>query len=375
MRPRLVAVLAVALSLGILGCGGGAPPAALGPDGLIRAHGLTLDRAALGEVVHLFIYPDYLDPNLLEEFRSLYGVTVVVDYYDTNEALIAKLSAGGTGLFDVVVPSGYGVSVLRRQDLLEPLDPALVPNRGNLRARFRGLPFDPDEAYSVGYMWGVTGLGLRRDRLPPGTPAIDSLKVLFDPASSVGPFALLDDQRETMGLALKYLGYSLNSRNPSELKAAEQLLAATRARALAWTGSSTARDMLAAGDVVIEQQYSGDVAMARAENPAIEFVFPREGGSVWTDNLAIPRGAPHRLAAHALINYLLDAAVGARLANFTRYATPNQAALAMVDPALRADPGLYPEDATLANFEYVQDVGEATRLYVDAWTRIKATGP
>ncbi len=344
-----------------------------GADALV-AHGRTWSRQALGSRLNFFIYPDYMDPEVIQEFETTYGVKVVIDYYDTNEALLAKLQAGGVGLYDVVVPSGYGITVLRKQDLLEPLDLDKLPNLEHLMPRFLDPPFDPGNRYTVCYMWGTTGLGVRKDRLPPGTPLPDSWAVLFDPAASLGPFSMIDDQRETIGTTLKYLGHPINSVDPAHLRQAEELLIQQRRRALTWASSSTSRDLLSSGDVVVQMNYSGDIALAASENPEVAYVIPKEGASIWTDNLALAKQAPHREAAHAFLNFLLDPGVAARLANFTKYATPNQTALADVDPTLRDDPALYPPPEVQRRLEFVVDVGEATRLYAETWVRVKASG-
>lgn len=371
--PALVVGLLL-LALVALGLGGGRPEAAPPGADAFRAHGLTWSRRELGDRLNLFIYTEYMDPGVLAEFQATYGVRVVQDYYETNEALIAKLQAGGAGLYDVVVPAGYGVEILRGQGLLQPLDHTRLPNLGNLMPRFVDPPYDPGNRYTVSYMWGTTGLGVRRDLLPAGAPVPDSWAVLFDPAHAVGPFSMIDDQREALGAALKYLGFSMNSRDPAELRAAEELLVATRKRSLTWAGSSPSRDLLARGDVVVQQNYGGDVAQVAAEVPDILYILPKEGASIWSDNLAVPRDAPHPAAAHAFLNFLMDPGVAARLANYTSYATPNALALPQVDATLRDDPAFYPPPELMERLEFVQDLGEATRLYTETWTRVKASG-
>jgi len=338
---------------------------------VVDAYGLRLETAELGERLNLFIWSDYMDPELIEEFESAYGVAVALDYYDTNEAMIAKLQAGGTGQYDLVVASDYAVEVLRGENLLEPLDHALVPNLANLAPRFREAPFDPGNRYSATYQWGTSGLGVRADLAEGGEPAA-SWALVFDPAAGVGPFTMLADPRETIGAALIYLGHSANSVDPGELAAAERLLLAQRDRVLTYAPFASARDLLASGDAVVAHNYSGDVLMVADEVPGVRYLIPAEGSVVWTDNLAIPSGAPHARLAHAFVNFVLDGNVGARLSNFTRYASPNDAAMPGMDPELLADPSVYPDSAVMARLEFLHDLGEARAAYDRIWTRLRA---
>jgi spermidine/putrescine transport system substrate-binding protein len=339
---------------------------------VIEAHGVSVHRDSLARSLRLFIWPDYMDPDILAEFRRTYGVRVVIDYYDNNEALIAKLKAGGLGQYDVVVASDYAVEVLRRDDLLEPLDHARIPNIANLDDRFREMPFDPGSRFTVTYQWGTSGLGIRTDRIDGDPAGMDTWRLVFDPAAQPGPFAMLADPRETIGAALIYLGLSANTTDPAELARAETLLLEQRPRVLTYAPFASGRELLASGDVVVAHNYSGDVLMARDAVAGIRYVIPREGAVLWTDNLAVPAGAPSRYTAEVFINYLLDGEIGGRLSNHTRYASPNAAAWPFIDEDLRTDPGVYPDSAVLDRLEVLRDVGEARAIYDRIWTRLRA---
>jgi len=208
--------------------------------------------------------------------------------------------------------------------------------------------------------------------VPAGAEVAESWGLVFDPAQQPGPFTMLNDPRETIGAALLYLGHSANSTDPSELAAAERLLLEQRDRVLTYAPFATARDLLGSGDAAVAHNYSGDVLMVQEEVPEVRYLIPREGAIVWTDNLAVPTGAPHRVLAHAFMNFILDAEVGARLAEFTRYASPNRAALPLLDGALRTDRSIYPDSAVLERLELLRDLGEARALYDRIWTRLRA---
>jgi spermidine/putrescine transport system substrate-binding protein len=349
-------------------CGGEARPA------LIEAYGLSVPSAPLGSELNLFTWSDYIDPELVKEFETTYGVTLNIDYYDTNEAMIAKLGAGGTGQYDVVIASDYAVEVLGGQGLLETIDRTNVPNFVNLDPRFTGLPFDPSNIHSAAYQWGTTGLGVRTDLVEDPSRIVESWALVFDSAQAVGPFTMLADPRETIGAALLYLGHSANSTDSTELAEAEQLLTAQRSRVLTYAPFASGKDLLGSGDAVVSHNYSGDVRMLKDEVPGVTYLIPREGALVWTDNLAIPRDAPHKLLAEVFINFILDGDVGARLSDFTQYGSPNALSLPKIDPELLADRGVYPDSSVLGRLEYLHDVGEARALYDRIWTRLRAGG-
>ncbi len=343
-------------------------------SGTIAAYNLEVDRSKLGKTMNLFIYPDYLDPQLAKKFEEVYGVKVVIDYYDNNEAMLAKLQAGGIGQYDVIVPTDYAVAVMRQQNLLQPLNKANIPNLKNLNPLFASLPFDPDNQYTVCYQWGTMGLGVRSDLLDPANRDLNTWKIVFDPEYSLGPFTMLDAQRETIAAALIYLGYSVNTTADQELQAAQDLLMAQRKRVLAYTGTSTARELLVSGDAVVIHNYNGDILMGQNEAPAIRYLLPREGSIIWTDNLAIPAGAPNQFTGEVFINFLLDAENGAILSNFTHYASPNAASLLYLDEKTRGNPDIYPPDEVIRKLQFIEDIGEKVKLYDRVWTRVKAGG-
>jgi spermidine/putrescine transport system substrate-binding protein len=327
-----------------------------------------------GGRLNLFTWSDYLDPKLASEFEKAAGVKLNIDYYDTNEAMLAKLKAGGLGQYDVVIASDYAVEILRRENLLEQIDTSRIPNFRNIDRRFRNLPFDPRNRFSVPYQWGTTGLGVRTDLMKPIRSDLDTWRLVFDSTYAVGPIAMLSDERETIGAALIYLGFSANSTDSTELSRAEQLLKAQQRRVSTYAPLSTARDLLASGDVVVAHNSSGDIQLGRSDAPGMRYVIPREGAIMWTDNMVIPVKAPNPAAAHKFINFILDGTVGGRLSNFTKYATPNSAALPFVDPALRRDSALYPDSTVMHRLQYLHDVGASRRVYDELWSRLRSGG-
>jgi spermidine/putrescine-binding protein len=326
---------------------------------------MPLPAIAENTVLNVYNWDEYIDEQTIPEFEQQFGVTVHYDFYDSNETLLAKLQAGATG-FDVIFPSDYMVDIMSKLGLLEPLDKSKIPNLVNLDPRFLNQPFDPDNTYSVPYAWGTAGIGYRADKV---TELVDSWGILFDPKYA-GRIVLLDDMRETIGLALKYLGYSYNSEDPNELQQAKALLIKQKPLVKAYA-SSQGENFLVTGDAWFAHNWSGDIYRVMPENPNIKYVIPKEGSSTFIDNCAIPKSAQNKELAHAFINFLLEPKVDARIHNHIRYLTPNKAALEYLDSGLRDTVNLMAPE-TAEKLEYIEDLEKSTRLWDRIWTEIKA---
>lgn len=330
------------------------------------------DPSRLSNSVSFYNWSDYIDPEILTMFEEECGVSVVYDTFSSNEDLLAKMQAGATG-YDLIVPSDYMVTIMLQLGLLKELDHANIPNLVNLGERFRDTPYDPGNRFSVPYQWGATGLGYDADVV---TPAPDSLAAIFDPeqaAQNAGRISLLNDARETIGAALKYLGYSINSTDPAQLEEAKQVLLAIKPYVLTFD-SDTFGDLLVSGETALALGWNGTIYLALSENEGrnLGFAVPKEGMAVFTDNLAIPASAPNPYTAEVLINYLLDAEIGAMITNYTLFPTPNEAAMEFIADEIKNAPNLILTDEQMANVEFIEDVGEATALFERIWTEIKA---
>lgn len=324
----------------------------------------------LARTLYLFNWADYMNPEVLRDFEREFGVRVVEDRFASNEDLIAKLQAGGGG-YDVAVPSDYAVRILIRQGLLARLDHAHLPNLKHIAARFRNPAYDPGNAYSVPYLWGVTGLGYSKKAAAHLAGPPQSWDDVFHPDKLKryrGRVSMLNDMREVIGAALIYRGHSPNSTDPAALAEAKQVLLAQKPF-LAKYDSEAYEDSLAAGETVIAHGWSGEFFQAQRHNPDIGFAVPKEGTFLFVDNLVIPKSARNPYTAEVFINYLLRPEVAAKNAAFLRYPTPNQAALARIDPALEGPHFRVPPGVRLYSIE---DLGAAGRLYEQIWTELKA---
>ncbi|MDY7075287.1 MAG: spermidine/putrescine ABC transporter substrate-binding protein [Chloroflexota bacterium] len=327
----------------------------------------------LAEELHLYNWSEYIEPQVLEDFEAEFGVHVVEDTFANNEELLAKLQAGATG-YDVIVPSDYMVEIMIEEGLLAELNHENLTNIGNIDPKFADPPYDPGMVHCVPYLWGTTGIGYNSDELdePP-----ESWAYLFNPdlaSQYAGQFTMLNDVREAMGAALKYLGYSLNSTNEAELEEARDLLIQQKQWVYAYDAEQY-EDLMSADETVMAHSWSGDIFMAAEEDERLWYAIPIEGGVIWADNLCIPESAPSKHTAEVFINYLMRPEVAAANSNFAWYANPNAKATEFIDEEILEEPAIYPPPEVMEMLEWIEDVGQATPIYERMWTEIKAAGP
>ncbi|MDR1611147.1 MAG: spermidine/putrescine ABC transporter substrate-binding protein [Planctomycetota bacterium] len=318
-------------------------------------------------VLHIYTWSDYFDPDVIAAFEDRYDCRVSIDYFDSNEAMYAKIKAGAGG-YDLITPSSYMSAVMRKQDLLVPMDHSLLPNLVNMDRAFTALTEDPELAYSVPYTRTVSGVGYNRERLG---EVVEKSWGIFARDDLSRRMTMLNDLRETIGAALKHLGYSLNTTNEEELEEAGKLLLGWK-RNLAKFEVDEAKIGLGSGEFHVIHGYNGDVALIMEENEGIGFFVPEEGSSLASDDFVILKGAANPELSHAFINYMLDPEVALRNMEGIFYYMPNPAAVEMLDSGFRDSPAFALPDAVLAKCEVIRDLGADNALYVKIWDMVKA---
>lgn len=335
--------------------------------------------------LNIYSWADYLHPDVIPEFQRRTGIHVVYDTFASNEALLAKMQAGASD-YDIVVPTGYMLLTLVKMNLLSKIDHSRLRNLDNIMDRFRRAAHDPGLLYSVPYTWGTTGIGYN-------ARAIREMFIAQDPYSELayiagnkvpadwdvfwderlaGRITLLEDPRESIGFALKRHGYSYNTTEEKAVKLATADLREQKPLTMCYT-SDQVITLLASGDSWLSLVYSGDAYQAKRDNRDVNYVIPITGTSIWLDSLCIPRTAPHVENAYKWIDFILEPKIGASIANYTRYATPNKLALPMIDEELRQDRNLYPPENVMQVCEEIGDVGRAIFLYDRMWTELKCS--
>lgn len=335
--------------------------------------GCRPEEEGLAKELHVYNWSEYIEPAVYADFEAEFGVHVVEDTFANNEELLAKLQAGAAG-YDIIVPSDYMVDIMIDQGLLAELDHDNLPNLVNLDPKFSDPPYDPGMKHCVPYLWGTTGIGYNTEVFEE-TP--DSWAYLFDPeiaSQYAGKFTMLNDVRETIGAALKYLGYSLNTTDEEQLMQARDLLIQQKQWVYAYDAEQY-EDLLSADETVMAHAWSGDIFMVAEEDERLWYAIPREGGTIWADNLCIPANAPNKETAEVFINFLLRPDIAARNSNYTWYASPNAAAVEFIDPEILEEPAIYPPPDVMERLEWIEDVGEAAPLYERIWTEVKAAAP
>lgn len=374
MKKKLTYLL-VLLALVLAAC---QPAPAAESGGGTEAEGVELsdrcgDGTPLAETIYLYNWVEYIDPEVKDQFQEECGVEVVETNFDSNETLLATVQAGGAD-YDIIVPSDYMVQIMIEEGMLMELDFNVITNISNMDDLNVNQYFDPEQKFTVPYFWGTSGFAVDTNVV---TDYEDSWSMMFDPTSPYcGKISMLDDQRETIGAALMYLGYPLNSTDPAQLEEAKNLLI-EQSKCIKAYDSQTNDDLIISGETVLGHIWTGDAILAGLPDyggrDGIVYVIPQEGCVIWQDNMAIPVSAPNAYTAMVFINYLNYPEVAAQNVEFVGYGTPNEAAKEFIDPEMLADEGIYPPPEVEARLQWLEDVGDALQLYDRIWTEFKAS--
>jgi len=314
-------------------------------------------------VLHVYTWADYIAPEVAEAFETAYGCRIVIDTFDSNEMLFAKLKSGSVG-YDIIVPSSYALPMFEHEGLLQKLDrtqikTALANTDTNFICR---------SEYAIHYTTSITGLSVRK------TPETENLTPSWRMLTNdvfKGRVTLLNDVRETMGLALKTLGYSLNTVNPKEITEAEALLINWR-KHIGKFENEQYKSGLASGEFNLVHGYSGDLWQVQEEHPSCVFIYPKEGYARTFDELCILKTAPNPELAHQFIDFLFRPEQAAKNIQYIGYVMPCSAAYPLLPKELRNNPVFFPPPEIMALGENIEYLGENLRLYTEAWDHVKS---
>ena len=352
--------------------------------GLTTAVAALVAGSASAQELRIYNWSDYIAEDTIEKFEAATGIDVIYDVFDSNEVLEAKMLAGASG-YDLVVPTSDFLQRQLEAGIYQPLDKSKLPNLVNMDADLmaNAATYDADNEHAVIYMWGTTGIGYNvgkvAERLGEDFVA-DSWSMVFDPANAEKladcGISMLDAPTEIIPAALNYLGLDPNSEDKAEIEQAQAVLAAVRPHIRYFHSSQYIND-LANGDTCVAVGWSGDVFQARdradeAENGVeIAYSIPSEGALQWFDMFAIPVDAPNPDAAHAFINFVMDAQITADITNYVWYASANTAALPLIDEEITSDPGIFPTEAAKANlYGATVKTPRGDRVITRAWTSV-----
>ncbi len=343
VKKLMCLALVLALSLSFFACGGGSKT-----------------------TLNVLNWGDYIDPALLQQFEKETGISVKYTTMTSNEEMLVKLSSPDC-IYDLCFPSDYVIEKLIADDLLYAIDKSNIPNMSNIDSRFLDLSFDPDNTYSIPYMWGTVGILYNTTMV---SSPIDSWTSLWDEQYS-GEILMYDSMRDTIGITLKMLGKDINTRDAADVLAAQEALIAQKPLVRAYLTDDIKMELIN-GSAAMGVVYSGDAVYCIGENPDLAYVVPKEGSNVWFDNMIIPKSASHKTEAEQFINFLCGAEVAAQNSDYIGYSTPNAAALQLMGSDYIDDPTFNPSQEVLDLCQIYHDLGDFVSVFSDAWTKVKA---
>ncbi|ABQ47421.1 extracellular solute-binding protein family 1 [Thermotoga petrophila RKU-10] len=312
--------------------------------------------------LYIYNWADYIPEDVIRAFEEKYDCRVVYDNYASNEEMYAKFKAGGGKGYDLIFPSGDYVSIMKKEGMLQKLDLSRIPNFKYLdKDILTKTTYDPNHEYSIPYMMGSTVVIVNKKYVK----EYEKSWSIFDREDLRGRMTLLDDMREVLGAALKYLGYSVNTKNPKELEEAKQVVLRWKKNIAKFDASSYA-DGVVSGEYWVVHGYAEDVyqRIPEGEEEYFDFFIPKEGGTLWIDNMVIPKGAKNVDLAYKFINFILEPENAAKIADYLGLPSPNVEARKY----MQTEPIYTIED--LKNCEFIEDVGEALELYNKIWLEI-----
>mgnify|MGYP002068486508 FL=1 len=328
------------------------------------------DRLGGDNQVIVYNWGEYLDPDAIEMFEEETGIDVVYEEYETNEIMYPKIQSGAIA-YDVVCPSDYMIERMIENDLLAEINFDNVPNIKNIGDVYmeQSRQFDPDNKYSVPYLWGTVGILYNKTMVD---EPIDSWSVLWDEKYK-DSILMQDSVRDAFGVALKYLGYSLNSTDLDELTAAQKLLIEQKPLVQAYVVDQV-RDKMIGNEAAIGVIYSGEAIYTQLENPNLEYVIPKEGSNIWIDSLVIPKNAKHKENAEAFINFVCRPEIAKMNFDFITYSIPNEGGRALIEePELRNSKIAFPDAKELERCETFKFLGdENDAVYNKLWREVKS---
>ena len=328
------------------------------------------NHSSAAEQVIVYNWGEYIDPNVLDIFEEETGITVVYEEFETNESMYPKVQAGAVS-YDLVCPSDYMIQRMIENNLLAEINFDNIPNLKNVGEQYlkQSQGFDPENKYSVPYCWGTVGILYNKTLVD---DPVDSWSILWN-EKYADQILMQNSVRDAFGIALKYLGYSLNSTDLDELEAAKELLMEQKPLVQAYVVDQV-RDKMISNEAAIGVIYSGEAIYTQSENPDLEYVIPKEGSNMWIDSWVIPKNAQNKENAEAFINFLCRPDIAKMNFDYITYSTPNTAARELIeDDAIRNSAIAFPNASELERCETYNYLGtKFDNIYNELWREIKS---
>lgn len=347
LKKVLCAGLAGAMAFSMVGCG---------------------NSNTRGQIV-VYNWGEYIDPAVNKMFTDETGIKVVYSEYANNEEMYTKVEQGNVS-YDVIFPSDYMVEKMINNDLLEKLDFTKIPNAANIDEQFKNLPYDPNNEYSIPYMWGTVGIVYNKKMV---SEPVDSWDILWDDKYKDQIF-MYDSERDSIMVALKKLGYSMNTRDKAQLEEAKNLLIEQAPLVLSYVGDE-GKNKMVNEEAALMVAYAGDAMVMLQENPDLAFAIPKEGSNFFVDAMVMPKNAENKELAYEYMNFLCRPEIAAKNAEYIGYSTPISAARDMLPDEVKNSEVAYPPAETLngEKMEMFNDPSDVISEYSSIWTQVKAS--
>lgn len=323
------------------------------------------------DTLKFYNWGEYIGEDVIANFEKEYGVDVISEYFDSNEAMYTKLQAGDK--YDILVPSDYMIERLIREDMLQPIDKSVIPNLENLADGVKNLDYDPDNTYSVPYFWGDVGLVYNKNNVSKEEIEAEGYNILKNEKYK-GSIYIYDSERDAFMVALKALGYSMNTESDDEINAAYEWLKEVNSTMEPSYVTDEVIDSMANGNKDIAVVYSGDAAYILSQNEDMAFCIPNEGTNIWSDAMVIPKNAENPKLANEFINYILSYDASYSNSSTVGYASSNKEVL----EEMSSEGGEYYEnEAYMPRIGYEKDEifkdNEVLRVKLsELWAKVKA---
>ncbi|MDD2649043.1 MAG: spermidine/putrescine ABC transporter substrate-binding protein [Eubacteriales bacterium] len=318
-------------------------------------------------VVNVFNWEDYICEDVLQMFEQETGIKVNYMRFTTNEDMMVQVRADSSK-FDVVFPSDYCIERLAAEGLLEEIDFSKITNFNQIADNLLNPDYDKENKYSIPYMWGTVGILYNSTMVK---EPITSWASLFD-GSYPNNIFMMDSIRDSMGVALKYLGYSMNSKNPLELEAAKEVLVKQKKDGLvkAYQVDET-KDKMVAGEAALGVMWTGDALYAIDLNPDLEYVIPEEGSNIWVDGMVIPKNAENYENALKFIDFLCRPDIAKMNCEEIWYSCPNKGAIELMGSDYIDNLDINPPEEIIEKCEFFSDVNDVLPIYTALWNEVK----
>jgi len=322
--------------------------------------------------LYIFNWTDYLAPELVQKFEKEYNCEVIYDMYNSNENMLTRLLST-QAKYDIIVPTGYFLEIMKQKNLLSPINKKLIPNWENLSPQLlkKAEIFDPQNQYGIPYFWGTNGLIYNKKHIAKEKMRDVSWNIIIDTIFSYkNLISMLEDSREVVGIALITAGYTPNTTSDEALEKAEKILIEWD-KNISHYDSDSYKNEIQDETIWLAQAYNGDAEQITKTNKDIGFVLPKEGSSLGIDFLVIPDAAENKDLAHQFINFLLEPENGKINALYVQYATPNIKAKELLPDSIKNNFNIYPDEVYLEKCHFIKDIGKEIIKIDSIWQKIR----